>query len=684
MNPPVNIAFRVQTLFLSVVFAVTMLGSASLMLAQTQASGATPSQLPAQGAAATQPPAEARQIQIESLKSLPSRAKRWALIVGVDKYSDPQISPLRGAANDARILADALVRYAGFPPDQVILLATDQPVERQPTRVNLLRRLSNLAAAVPKDGLLLISFSGHGMERGGRAFLLPSDAQISDQISFLEDTAISVTRTRDLIRDTGVAQVMVLLDACRNDPGGRADAPNPLTSAYTNAFNFDLRNREVQAFATIYATAVGQRAFEYTEKKQGYFTWAVVEALKGGAANNAGEVTLSELIRYVQDAVPKRIAIDLGSGKQQRPFAMIEGYKAEELVLSAPGAKSDTETARVPSGSFIDPAAIELSFWDTIKNSTNPEDFRAYLDKYSDGQFAVLAKNRLNSAEASRTAEVSRSNSQASETQNALAELTFWSSLKDSGSRDELNAYIKRFPTGTFVTAARNRIRELDDSIDDSTWVGTSPGGDKFYELRFNKGGMFTGSFYGGMSLVASGSRKLEGRWSQAGNSINVVLSGVLKGQEFKAARSDNVIKGTWAISYSFEVTRVLSKPLASNETDEAALCNLRGTKITIFYRDKGGVNLGELAAKAADKLRTTGAQVDVQKGNLKDQGEKVLFYNGQSQIAARIADCVSEIAPVSPADSGVNYTSANMFSIYLQTPSGSVAASSGATKKAK
>ena len=105
------------------------------------------------------------QEQLEQQKTLPSKAKRWALVVGVDKYADPQISPLRGAANDARTLAEALVRYAGFPADQVILLATDQPAERQPTRVNLLRRLSNLAGAVPKDGLLLISFSGHGMDR---------------------------------------------------------------------------------------------------------------------------------------------------------------------------------------------------------------------------------------------------------------------------------------------------------------------------------------------------------------------------------------------------------------------------------------------------------------------------------------------------------------------------------------
>lgn len=622
-------------------------------------------------AASTTTVAESRQLVIEAQKSLPARGKRWALVIGVDKYADPQIGALRGAANDARILSDALVRYAGFPADQVILLATDQPVERQPTRVNLLRRLSNLVAAVPKDGLLLISFSGHGMERGGHAFLLPTDAQISDQISFLEDTAVSVTRMRDLIKGAGVAQVMVLLDACRNDPGGRADAINPLTQAYLQGFNFDVRNREVQAFATIYATGVGQRAYEYTERKQGYFTWAIVEALKGGAANSSGEVTLSELVRFVQDAVPKRIAIDLGSGKQQRPFATIEGYKAEELVLSAPGAKASAEAAAVPSGTFIDPAAIELSFWDTIKTSTNPDDFRAYLEKYPDGQFAILARNRLNSSEAAKTAEVSKSAAQATESQNALAELTFWSSIKETGGRDELKAYLKKYPNGTFTSAARSRLRELDESIEDSTWVGTSPGGDKFYELRFNRGGSFSGTFIGGMSLFAAGQNKLEGSWNQSGNSINIALTGRLRGQEFKANRVGNVMKGSWgSLTYSFEVTRVLVKPVEANEGDEVAPCNLRGVKVTVFYRDKGGINTSALATKVADKLRVTGAQIETQKGNSKDLSEKVVFFNGQSQIAGRITDCVKDIALISPADGGVSYTLANIFQVYLQTPS--------------
>ncbi|HKO43749.1 MAG TPA: tetratricopeptide repeat protein [Pyrinomonadaceae bacterium] len=390
--------------------------------------------------------------QVEQVKTLPVGSKRWALVIGVDKYQDPQISPLKGSDNDARLIADALVRYAGFPQDQVILLATNQPMERQPTRVNILRRLSNLSTAVPKDGLLLVSFAGHGMERAGHAFLLPSDAQISDQISFLEETAISINRVKERIKETGVAQVVVMLDACRNDPGGRADAPNQLSAAYTNVFNFDVRNREVQAFATIYATGIGQRAYEYTEKKQGYFSWAMVEALKGGAANDKGEITLSQLVKYVQENVPKRIAIDLGSTKQQRPFAVIEGYRADELVMAVTNNASNVAET-TPNVAIVDPAALELAFWDTIKNSNNPEDFKSYLEKYPDGQFSGLAKSR---AQANRPA------SNPGYADSGSVEMAYWNAIKDSKNPADFRAYTTKFPGGLFVELANSRISSLE------------------------------------------------------------------------------------------------------------------------------------------------------------------------------------------------------------------------------
>jgi len=266
--------------------------------------------------------AQSRVLAHPEISTLPSKEKRWALIIGIDKYEDDNITPLLAGANDANALAHALKDYAGFNENQIIVLTDEQPKSRQPTRLNILRYLSNLKRSIPKDGLFLISFSGHGIEREGRAFLIPSDAIFTEDIKFLQQTAISVEDIRQDIKDTSVGQVIILLDACRSDPlTGKADSVNPLTKPYVKGLDFSARNQEVIAFATIYATSVGSRAYESSVKKEGYFTLAVTEALSGRAANpQTGEVTLQSLVKYVEATVPVQVAIDFGGGRIQKPF----------------------------------------------------------------------------------------------------------------------------------------------------------------------------------------------------------------------------------------------------------------------------------------------------------------------------------------------------------------------------
>ncbi len=355
------------------------------------------------------------------VKALPELAKRYAIVIGVDQYADTQITTLGGASNDARALANALVQYAGFPAEQVTLLASDQPAERQPTRGNILRRLSNMAAVIPADGLLLISFAGHGIERSGQAFLLPSDSQVSNDVDLLEQTAINVAQVKDRVRKIGVRQVLVILDACRNDPAGRANADNLLSAAYTRGFNFDTRNREVQAFATLYATEVGHRAYEFKEKKQGYFTWALVEALRGDAANEKGEVTLATLVKYLQERVPKRVLQDLGPGKEQKPFAIVEGYRADELVIAVRGAKvagpfvpsndrgvSNTttaanDTASRDTGVNLEPRDTAPALVGTTWSGSSPSSGDYTIQLLKDGQLNYIINVMQNGVTAPRT-----------------------------------------------------------------------------------------------------------------------------------------------------------------------------------------------------------------------------------------------------------------------------------------
>ena len=51
-----------------------------------------------------------------------------------------------------------------------------------------------------------------------------------------------------------------------------------------------------------------------------------------------------------------------------------------------------------------DPSANERTFWESIRTSTDPEDFRAYLKQFPNGTFAALAANRLRSLESARPA----------------------------------------------------------------------------------------------------------------------------------------------------------------------------------------------------------------------------------------------------------------------------------------
>jgi Caspase domain len=386
----------------------------------------------------------AAEAQAPAIANLPPVGKRWALIVGVDQYEDKQITPLYAASNDATALADAFVRYAGFPKEQVIVLASNQPPERQPSRGNLLLRLANLARLVPNDGLLLFAFAGHGIERNNEAFLLPSDAKMSDNLRVLQATAISVREIKEWVQEMAVKQVLVLLDACRNDPtSGRGDAPNPMTESYRAGFDFEGRNSQVEAFATLYATRVGQRAYEYAEKKHGYFTWAIVEGLKGRAANERGEVTLAGLERFIQEAVPRQIGMDLGAGKDQRPFADVRGFRAGELIL----AKVDPVSSRheQAAASAPDPRVVQLEEWERLRTSRDMEALAGFAARYPGGPFSEDAFRRI--------------------------EFVEWENTESANSPESYEAFLAKYPNSVFAEVARAALARFAQSKTDLTMI---------------------------------------------------------------------------------------------------------------------------------------------------------------------------------------------------------------------
>jgi len=268
----------------------------------------------------------------EQITEWPGRSRRFALIIGVDKYQE--MGNLSGAVKDAQLLAEVLTKYADFPKEQIILLTSDSSDEKnRPSRTNILRQLEDLRQRIPKDGMLLVSFAGHGVEGNDRqTYLLPSDAATSTP-TLLKDTGISVESLRERILATGVKQVVLILDSCRVNAGERRDDGPQLSEAVPRSLNFDVKNREVNAFVTLFATSPKQSAYEDKQSGNGYFTRELANALEGEAANLKGEVTLGRLVKYLEKRVPERVRRDLG--REQVPYVRYDGYKIDELIIAS-------------------------------------------------------------------------------------------------------------------------------------------------------------------------------------------------------------------------------------------------------------------------------------------------------------------------------------------------------------
>ena len=104
----------------------------------------------------------------------------------------------------------------------------------------------------------------------------------------------------------------------------------------------------------------------------------------------------------------------------------------------------------------VEPAAepaVEIVFWESIKESVRPADYEAYLEQYPEGSFAALAHTRL---EEFASAEGGMRNPQDRE-----VELAFWESVRKSDNPASLQAYLEKYPEGDFKVLAEIRLDEL-------------------------------------------------------------------------------------------------------------------------------------------------------------------------------------------------------------------------------
>lgn len=267
---------------------------------------------------------------------------KWAVLIGVDLYDDSRFDPLRFCGSDVLALRDMLVRTAGFPANQVIVLH-DKHTDRQqfPRRLVIESTLRLVLANVRPPDLLLVSFSGHGMHLRGTSYLCPSDAN-------QDEPAVTMLSLRQLYlrleRECLAAQKVVFIDACRNDPRGARSATSGMTAGLAESI------KQVPEGVLVLASCRAEQvSSEDEELKHGVFMNFLMEGLSGKAdqradgyqeGNQNGCVDVDELFNYAA----------FHTGK----FALLRRKPAQTPELW--GTRSGAPI--ILADSFVDPLAL--------------------------------------------------------------------------------------------------------------------------------------------------------------------------------------------------------------------------------------------------------------------------------------------------------------------------------------
>lgn len=285
--------------------------------------------------------------------------KRVALVIGNAHYKD---APLRNPVNDAHDMAAAL-RAIGFD----VIERTDA------TQKEMNRAIVQFGERLTADTVALFYYAGHGMQVRGKNFLIPVDAQIASEAAIRAET-VDVDAVLDQLGASPLN--IVILDACRNSPFERR-----FRGAGGGLAQMDAPKGSLIA----YATAPGKTAAD-GDGRNGLYTQELLKLIRTPG------LPIEAVFKRVRGNVARATAdnqIPWESSSLTGDFFFIR--------TAAPGIAA--ATAAPAAAAAPDPAAIELAYWESIKDSRNREDFRAYLAKYANGNFAALARNRLHDIE---------------------------------------------------------------------------------------------------------------------------------------------------------------------------------------------------------------------------------------------------------------------------------------------
>jgi len=288
--------------------------------------------------------------------------KRVALVIGNSSYT--HVPALANPHNDAADMA-AMLKSLGFE----VVEGTD--LDQNGMRATVRR----FGEALQGADVSLFFYAGHGMQVAGTNYLVPVDAKLAREGDLDFDAIRLDLVLAQMERETRTS--IVLLDACRDNPMAQTLARSMGTRSANIGRGLARIESGVGTFIA-FATQPGNVALD-GQGRNSPFTAALVKHLPTTAAD-LGSIMISVRNDVLAATQGKQVPWEHSSLTGQF-FFMPAATTAAAASPVAPLQASEQP--------------VELAFWNSVKDTNDPQILKTYLDRYPSGTFAGLARVML-------------------------------------------------------------------------------------------------------------------------------------------------------------------------------------------------------------------------------------------------------------------------------------------------
>lgn len=275
---------------------------------------------------------------------------RVALVVGNSNY---ELKPLKNPLNDARDMASVL-KEKGFDVTKI----------NNADRTQMINAIRDFGNNLKKGGVGLFYFSGHGVQVEGLNYLIPIGANIQEEHEVPLE-GVSLNRVLGFMESAENRLNLVILDACRD---------NPFKYSFKKGISGGLAHIDAPSGTLIaFSTGPGKTAAD-GKGRNGIYSKHLLTYI------GSSSLEIGHMLREVRSKVRQE------TNGRQIPW---EATSLEGSFYFSP--------ENLPSS--IKDSSLEITFWRSIEKSHNPEDFKAYLEKFPEGTFVKLANLRIESLE---------------------------------------------------------------------------------------------------------------------------------------------------------------------------------------------------------------------------------------------------------------------------------------------